>query len=157
MAALPPVPRFEIPDALAFQIFSAFARFEYALKASGMCRANRRFGYAEPNWEKFIAWADVNMTITAGSEVGNAIKFLEQYPPRVQIGPTTWEERPLRGATEAARGIEAARRVRNNLFHGGKHLPQPVPGRDLALVEAALVLLAECVAAHADIGNCFRQ
>ena len=155
MATLPPVPRLQVSDNVAFLFFSVFARFEYALKASGMYRSSRN--YVEPDWEAFKVWADGNLTVATGSEAEHAVQRLLRQPPRIQTGPTTWKNRPLGGATPQSQAIEAARRVRNNLFHGGKHLPPSATGRDAALLEDSLTLLAECISAHPDVGLNFRQ
>jgi len=62
-------------------------------------------------------------------------------PPRVRLLGGAWVAEPLPGAGRVAQEVNAAARVRNNLFHGGKHTPETAPGRDELLVRSALTLL----------------
>ena len=74
-----------------------------------------------------------------------AIALLTRDPPKLQSFADGWQSLPLRGANAIAQAIDAATRVRNNLFHGGKHTPEAEPGRDEQLVRAALTLLVALV------------
>jgi len=138
--------------ALACQFFAVFSRFEFALKDSGYVNTNRH-GRAVPDWDRFAAV--VTLEVPADSDLALAIEFLNREPPQVQTSAHNWDHIPLRGNTQIARAIDAAQRVRNNLFHGGKHTPHSQPGRDQALVQAALVVLLACVSQNKNVGAAY--
>lgn len=137
---------------LACEFFAVFSRFEFALKDSGHVYTNRH-GRAVPDWDSFSAV--VTLEVPADSDLAVAIDFLNREPPQVQTSAHDWEHIPLRGNTSIARAIDAAQRVRNNLFHGGKHTPHSPPGRDQELVQAALVVLLACVSQNKKVGAAY--
>jgi hypothetical protein len=65
-----------------------------------------------------------------------------------------FQNEPLEGANDGERAIEAAKRVRNNLFHGGKHIHSK-PGRDEKLVRCSLTILQACLNLHEGLGRKF--
>jgi hypothetical protein len=72
------------------------------------------------------------------------MRYLLAYPPQVQFlrdGTAIFEPEPLRGATDGAKVFEALRRVRNDLFHGGKHTEHSTAERDRALLQHAITVL----------------
>jgi hypothetical protein len=141
-----------MPAALACEFFAAFSRFEFALKESGHVYINR-FGRAAPDWDGFAAVA--NLQAPAGSDLALAVDFLNGQPPLVQTSAHGWSHAPLRGSTPIATALDAAQRVRHNLFHGGKHTPHSPLGRDEALVRAALAVLLACVAQNPVVGAAY--
>ncbi|WP_133817688.1 hypothetical protein [Tahibacter aquaticus] len=147
----------DIPPELIVEFFLVFSRFEFALKDIGYCRQNRH-GIAGPNWEGFrdesTQWF---REPAAGSAESHAIDELLAEPPRVQTGPKAWEPRPLRAGSRIAQALEGAQRVRNNLFHGGKHTPHSPKGRDEILVRSALTVLDCCLASHQALRESFEQ
>lgn len=132
-----------VPPDLTVKFIAAFARCEYAMKSSGY-RLNDN-GRASPAWSKLAQEAPHWMTVAAGSEVDDAIEYLCTDPPKVESFDQGWVDRPLQGANRVTQAISAVTRVRNNLFHGGKHLPESWPGRDRDLVIAALTVLIAVV------------
>jgi hypothetical protein len=143
MSSPSPFDSLQMPPALACEFFASFSRFEFALKESGHVYVNR-YGRAAPDWDSFAAVAILQAS--AGSELALAVDFLNREPPQVQTSARGWDPVPLRGAAPVATALDAAQRVRHNLFHGGKHIPHSPPGRDEALVRAALAVLLACVA-----------
>src|SRR5690606_6175455 len=131
-----PLHALKMPPDLACEFFAVFSRFEFALQEAGYVYIHR--GRAAPDWHGF---ADVAvLQVPAGSDLAQAVDLLNQEPPQVQVSAHRWEPMPLRGATPVATAIDAAQRVRHNLFHGGKHTPHSPAGRDEALVRAAMVV-----------------
>lgn len=135
------------PDLVA-SFFSVFARFEYALKAAGFAAGvgHRR---AEPQWSRFASVHGYDLMRSPDRDVQIAIATLVNDPPMVEMmseeNTVFWATRPLAGKNNGTRAIHAVQRVRNNLFHGGKHTNHSSPERDRDLVRASLVILSACL------------
>lgn len=155
MTVASPFTNFHLPRDLVCTFFAVFARFEFALKDSGSITTAR--GYAVPNWKGFSKSAAKTLQIRAGTELEAAVTHLITYPPWVQVGKDAWEARPLKGASNVEKAIEAAQRVRNNLFHGGKHTPEPHRGRDERLINAVLVLITGLLEQDDALRNSYEQ
>jgi hypothetical protein len=126
-------------DKLTLSFFATFSRFEYALKAAGKVRAGIG-GAAEANWqevENAIRQADVQSAERIRSKAG----ILLTDPPRKQVvvdGQLHWQ--PAGPAGDEAQNLVASlKRVRNNVFHGGKYSPKAV------LFSPRSALLIQCV------------
>jgi hypothetical protein len=130
-------------DELAFSFFKLFAQYEYALKAMGYGSAGPR-GQAEPDWDRFAN--EVGALVMEGEAQGLAAarEYILQHPPKRQVwkaGIVEWEPVPN---NERSPQILFAhiRRVRNNLYHGGKFNGRWIdPDRSAALLTNALVVL----------------
>jgi hypothetical protein len=128
---------------LAFFVF--FSRFEYALKAAGKATA-RRGDAAEANWQI------VELALRqAGAEQLGRVRakagILLTDPPRKQVftnGELQWRSAGPSG-DEAQNLVASVKRVRNNLFHGGKYSPAGVDlsPRSVELVQRAKAVLEE--------------
>lgn len=127
---------------LVCELFAVFARFEFALKELGFIRPG---DIAEPAWRRFAEEMADSIRVYRGSELEKAIDFLCREPPQVQTGQLNWEERQLHGATKIEQSLDAVKRIRNNLFHGGKHTPHSLPGRDEQLIRSSLIVLYACL------------
>lgn len=145
MTVTSPFDSLQMPRDLVCEFFAVFSRFEFALKESGFVYANRN-GRAAPDWDAFSAVAAGSLQFASDPALFQAINFLNREPPQVQISAFEWQLDPLRGVAPIATALDAAQRVRNNLFHGGKHTPHSPPARDEALVRASLTVLLACVA-----------
>ena len=124
-----PFENLPLDRALVCEFFAIFSRFEYALKETGFCVAGR-YGAAMPNWIGFQERIGTKLSSYDNIEVKRAIRFLTANPPQVQKveeGRAVFQADDLRGDNDGERAIEATRRVRNNLFHGGKHTPHSPP------------------------------
>ena len=78
-------------------------------------------------------------------------------PPLVQTAKDQWTVKNLHGGTPIEQAIDAIRRVRNNLFHGGKHTPHSPPGRDARLLRSSLMLLYACLEQDGNLRDTFEQ
>jgi hypothetical protein len=132
---------------LACEFLAVFARFEFALKASGYAN-----GYdAKAAWDRYSRAIDGRFARLDGPELAAAAEYLLSDPSRKQVvrsGELTWESTALGGAPRAQRVLLMVRRVRNNLSHGGKFPAGGTrgdPGRDQALVQHSLVVLRACL------------
>ncbi len=143
MALVDPFDGLAVPRDLVAEFFGVLARCEYAMKETGYKRDDH--GIAAPAWQRLANDAAAWLEVPSGSDVALAIKLLTSDPPEVQSFGNGWQPSPLRGANAVAQAIDAATRVRHNLFHGGKHTPEAEAGRDEQLVRAALTLLVALV------------
>jgi len=131
-----------ISDVLNF--FLLFARFEYALKQAGFLKKKRR---AEPNWHSFSDGINVYLPSRKNNynEFRNAIDYLNSCPPKIQIVKERNRTKVLDWECSKPQGNEARvlteyiKRVRNNLFHGGK-IPFNAE-RDIPLINHATTVL----------------
>jgi hypothetical protein len=116
-------------NALPFFVF--FARFDYALKRAGYLKEGRQ---AEASWDKFAK--DLGEPFLKAVDASGKARELLAEPPRKQVvksGHLDWE--PAKPIKEVVQLFVSIRRVRNNLFHGGKFpslgtLCVAVPDRD---------------------------
>jgi hypothetical protein len=140
-------------ESLAFCV--AFARFEFALKECFEVRADRH-GMANPNWPIFEE-CEPQLDLVADPQTKEAIRYLLSDPPKVQYacgdGRAKFGDKPLRGDGAGNKAIcDVLRRVRNDLFHGGK---EPYTDRDRHLVKAGLQILEAYLALHPDLKSAF--
>lgn len=127
---------------LAFEFFKVFSRFEYALKAAGFHKGE---GPAEANWDNFATAIDPHLSQVAPGVVKDAIEFLLAQPPKKQFIGTTgleWRSVPANQGSPAKDLFTYVRRVRNNLFHGGKFNEHWfAPERSEKLLMASIVVM----------------
>ena len=116
----------------ALELVRVFARAEYALKrVPTYCREER--GRAAANWSSFDD--DVADLLVPRIDAATR-RLLTDAPPMIEVvelGVGVFRDRNLSGPP-GKQMLQAARRVRNNLFHGGKELPERHTGHDGALV-----------------------
>jgi hypothetical protein len=132
-----------IPPKLVCEFFAVFSRFEFTMKEHGYVRKDSTD--ATPAWRGFAEEAAKHLVVPAGSTLETAINFLDSNAPQIQLANLNWEKRTLFGASKISRAIDSAHRVRNNLFHGGKHTSHSPDGHDENLVQYSLILLYACL------------
>jgi hypothetical protein len=109
-------------DALSIEFFKEFARTEYALKAAGWLRTGPKRD-AHPDWDRFAREVGERLIKVLEEGGGEAVTYLTQNPPKKQIvddDGLAWEQSELADHPEGQRLLIFLRRIRNNLFHGGK-------------------------------------
>lgn len=133
-------------DHLAGELFQVFSRTEYALKASGYHKGD---GIAEANWREFALDVENLIAQPRTQALREAINFFLSSPPKKQVivgGIIQWEASDPATESEADRLLIYVRRVRNNLFHGGKFNGRWfAPERSEALLRHSLTILSVCV------------
>ena len=143
-------------DRLAIQLFRTFARVEYALKVTG-----RHFGdgAAQANWYQ---WSEelVDLFEKPPSEpLRQAIDFILAAPPKKQVveeGALKWVVVKPSAKTKSDEVLQYVRRVRNNLFHGGKfNVGFFDPERSEPLLSHSLTILEEAVRASPEVDSAF--
>lgn len=136
---------------LIFRFFSAFARFEYALKCAGKLQSIE--GEARADWKGF-ALANNTAFLATFPEIREACNYFEWRPPPIlacKNGRLQWIDEPFRPAQcPLQRLLLAIGRVRSNLFQGGRFVTHITvdPTRDSILLVHALAILEAC--AHFD-------
>jgi hypothetical protein len=141
---------------LLLDFFLTFAAFEFALKTAGFIKKGRPVleGTAhivQADWERFIIELRGIFRSDHSPELLEACNRILDNPPWREI--TTGDEL-LWDATaenpqlpEVDRLLKYVRRIRNNLFHGGKFVNMPVLDlrRNAGLLSDALIILKECL------------
>lgn len=133
---------------LACEFLAVFSRMEYALKVSGYTidRTNR----VEANWDRFANEINELFLKAADGELKESVDYLLKSPPRKQViraKVLMFDDQKIDDAqTVAQQCILMIRTVRNNLFHGGKMLPdgELEEGRNQRLVFYSLVIMKAC-------------
>ena len=128
------------PDWLCF--FVMFSRFEYALKRADYLKKGTR---VEADWKKFGEEIEAKFAAQKCKELGEAIKYLQDNPPKKQIrkeGKLFWNSVKEENS-DIQRLITAVKTVRNNFFHGCKTPYGPVlePSRDNKLIRHSITVL----------------
>lgn len=142
---------------LLFNFFLYFARFEYALKASGYIRSGQRtkdgLEIAFPDWENFANRIKNNFNSNDSQDLKKAVDYVWENPPMTEV--ITEDDKILfvppvynYSDFDFVIFIKFIRNIRNNLFHGGKHgdiaLPQDTE-RNEELLKSALLILDACL------------
>ena len=148
---------------LLLDFFLTFARAEFALKNSIFWKDYQ--DSAEPDWDKFSN--AIKNKFKEKKDITDELKAAFDYiflnPPRKQCienGHLTWEERlPDENLWEAQIIVILIRRIRNNLFHGGKHFNDNIKDteRDNLLLKNALLIIHECISLHPNVKTQYDQ
>jgi len=135
---------------LIIRFFAVFSRFEYSLKRAGYV-LDVNSGVSA-NWDKFASELNSSFDVNQYPQLKNAVEYIVHNPPKKQIrssdGKLSWLDMPWDEKEPLLIWLlTAIRRIRNNLFHGGKFPKQPVqdPTRDQKLLEFGLCILETCL------------
>lgn len=137
-----------MPANLACEFLAVFSRMEYALKVSGYATGTNK---VEAWWDKFANDVDTAFNAVKHEDFLNAVGYLLAAPPRKQIlkdDVLTFVDQTIDNKQGTAQQVLLmVRTVRNNLFHGGKFLPdgEKEMGRNETLVASSLIVLKRCV------------
>lgn len=144
-----PFQRLNVDPQLACEFLGVFARCEFALKTAGFAHGDAN-GVC-PNWDLFAQTIDAQFYPAQSADFNRAVDYLLNQPPRKQVlinNHLEWRDAaPDAKLTRAERVLLMVRRVRNNLFHGGKFLVSEGRGndRDELLVKHSLTVLRACI------------
>jgi hypothetical protein len=151
-AADSPFRRLNLEPQLASTFLAVFARCEFALKVGGFARGDET--RVDPDWDGFARAIGTQFDRSHDPRSKIAAAYLLEHPPKKQVlvdGRVEWRDAPLdKNLTCTEQLLLAVRRVRNNLFHGGKFLPAHQQGsdRDRLLVQHSLTVLRTYVGLH---------
>ncbi len=153
-----PFDQLNLDPKLACDFLALFARYEFALKAAKPANG----GEAKAGWDEYAKGIDKAFSQLKNAELTAAVDYLLSRPPKKQVfraGKLEWEETGHdNNVPRAQQVLVMVRRVRNNLFHGGKFLPAEAgddPGRDQLLVEHSLVVLRACLPLDQEVHAAF--
>lgn len=124
--------------------FENFSRAEYALKRAGY--AVERGGAVQAAWDRFADRLHAKFFATNDDALTAAVDYFFTSPPLKQTlsaGVMGWAPAEVKAARTLRQLLIFVRRVRNNLFHGGK-FPGVVhddPARNNVLLQHGLVIL----------------
>lgn len=154
------MPQPEDIDDLAFVLFRLFAQFEYCLKATGFMTQGRN-GEASPDWTGFARSLPPLFEEPNSAALAKAVHYILEHPPKKQVieeGRLAWSDRAPNSENLTDLVLLYVRRVRNNLFHGGKFNGHWfAPERSQQLMSAAVVILEAALVASPVMNEAFRQ
>ena len=139
---------FSLDHNSAFNFFVCFSRFEYAAKAQELHvdLGERQRCDLKVDWRKVAERLDEKFVYLSkqNPKIQEAVKYFANEPPQKQVlkagGPQfTLPKEPNVSETEVL--LLALRRIRNNLFHGGKGIKREDLNRDQKLVDLGLIIL----------------
>lgn len=137
----------------AVRYFKIMMRFEYALKAIGL--AKTKGDTIEICWDRLANEHLGRVRFKAIKDGGKAQTLINNPPSRQVINVDgSLEFRPVGKVMSAQELLGAVRRVRNNLFHGGKSGDVDHERND-ALIEEATYVITEMLAADANLRTAF--
>lgn len=136
-----------------------FSRFEYALKRTPRYALGDDKG-VKADWDRFARDYNGDFNSESTPALKAAVQYLKDPPPRKQIiknGSLDWKDVLIENTPLLKQVLDSVRRVRNNLFHGGKFPDGPVedPGRDNQLLESCTTVLEECISLDQEVHDYF--
>jgi hypothetical protein len=150
-----------LPPDLAIEFMAVFSRFEHALKSTNYAIGSEN--RVDAAWDRFANDIDARFNDIQDDHLTQCVDFLMTEPPRKQVldgNRTRFQDQtvdPNQKTTQQL--LRFVRTVRNNLFHGGKYLPngEVEVGRNQKLVESALYVLQICVGIDQQVLSSFEQ
>jgi hypothetical protein len=146
---------------LLLEFFLTFSRAEFALKNSGFVTGGE--DSALPHWDKFATTLRDQFKKNRTKELEAAVEYILLNPPMKQVlkgGNLMWEANlPNGGKSETEVLFVLVRRIRNNLFHGGKHNLEVFEDteRTTQLLRSALLIVQEGVSILPNVRAVYEQ
>ncbi len=145
---------------LICSFLAKFSRMEYALKETRQYLNNN----ASPNWDKFANTIDNSFIelVNRDEKLKNAVNYFKEHPPKkqsVENGNLVFIETDFDTTQKETQQILMfVRKVRNNLFHGGKYRNDNInDDRDEELIKYSLLILDECKSLDDEVERYYRQ
>jgi hypothetical protein len=117
------------------------------------------FGDARANWRAFAESIEDEFQNDQNPEFGAAVNYILENPPKKQIvgrDGLEWSDSVPQTAFLADKVLVYVRRIRNNLFHGGKFNGHWfAPERSTLLLGYALTILNRCRGFSHSVGAAF--
>lgn len=144
----------------ATEFLVAFARLEYSAKAVGFLSGNER--QAAVDWDALAKHlsAGFRNQLSENPRVKSAFQELQEKPPKKAVlkdGSLEFESSEPQNVGEAMEALLYLKRIRNNLFHGGKGFKIEEADRDDHLVALGLTLIYAFADSSRDLGSDFYE
>lgn len=139
---------------------AVFSRMEYALKSTRFASGDERS--VKPAWDAFANEVNEQFLRLDNQQLVDARNYLMTHPPRKQIlvgHRVRFEEQNIdKKQAETQQILLMVRTVRNNLFHGGKYLPngEQEVNRNQLLIQHSLTVLIACLELNQEVRNSFQ-
>ncbi|MCN5640014.1 hypothetical protein [Escherichia coli] len=134
---------------LSFEFFQEFSRYEYCLKMTGLCNQD---GNVVADWDKYASQVQIDFDSPGDPRLAASIDYYINNQPKrqnVKGGTLYWSDEPSEQGNKAVLVLMLIRRVRNNLFHGGKFNGHWfAPQRSKLLLQHGLIILKACAENH---------
>ena len=145
-------------EQLIYKFFWQFSRFEYALKIVGFRNEN---GDARPDWDAFTKSIKDDFIKDSNEELAKSVDYILDHPPKKQVvidGELKWSTDLPNNMAELNLLLVLVRRVRNNLFHGGKYKDRYLaePERSEQLISACISILKHCLSLSHEVSEAFK-
>jgi hypothetical protein len=136
---------------LVLDFFLRFSRFEFALKVSGFASGDHE--RVAPDWDRFAQHVAAGFDPSRTPKLARATRYYLNNPPMKQVlvdGLLAWSTDLPAKDDKAQLLIALVRRVRNNLFHGGKYNAEmhEETARKRELLRGGICILEECLRHH---------
>ena len=133
---------------LVLDFFLVLSRMEFALKLEGYSTGDDKT--VKPDWDSFAKDISKSFSCENNEALSTAIDYYLAYPPQKQIldkGQLSWVSSLPNNTTEIEKVIILVRRVRNNLFHGGKYNGQvhEETERNELLLQMGITIIKEAI------------
>lgn len=146
---------------LAVEFLAVFSRMEHALKSTKYAIGDER--RVDPAWDRFANDIDSDFQLIDDKQIVEASNYLLDKPPKKQVlngSKVEFSDQVIDFNQKPTQQlILMIRTVRNNLFHGGKYLPngEAEEGRNQCLVESSLVVLKACILLDPEVNNSYER
>lgn len=146
---------------LILEFFLTIARAEFSLKVNGFVSGDET--RVSANWDQFTNQIKDQMNLEKTQELKEASDFILLNPPWKQVlrnGQVMWDSNyPNNSLSDLEKVILLVRRIRNNLFHGGKHNNEVFEDteRTTHLLRSALVIIEEAISQIPDVRDSYEQ
>ena len=150
-----------MPPKLACEFLATFSRMEYALKSTKYAIGDEK--KVDPAWDRFANDIHEAFEIIAEPDLVASKSYLLKRPPRKQTlvdHKIAFVDQTIDTKQKTSQQLLLmVRTVRNNLFHGGKYLPngEQEEGRNILLVQHALTVLLACSKLDRDVRSSFEN
>lgn len=145
-------------DTLSFNFFKLFSRIEYSLKAASFHNGE---GTANPNWTTFAQDIHVRFQALQDEDLSAAKQYILANPPKKQVieqGNIAWSNSAPISVNDTDLLLLYVRRVRNNLFHGGKFNGNWfAPQRSEELLNSSIIVLRHVLEINANVKQAFEN
>ncbi len=138
-----------------------FSKFEYALmesgyhKLDGECDACNRKGFLTSDWNTFKKNKLPTLTLQDLKNISADTRYIIEQAPQKRIindqGKPDWRDVSVSSVSDA---IDACKRVRNNLVHGGKYNDEKAD-RNRKLLKGATDIIRKLTEYDTNLKNCY--